>query len=50
MTMLASFLASIAIDTSMVSELVFSDVLSIAQTIGIIGTLASFSIRDTFDI
>jgi hypothetical protein len=40
MTMLASFLASIAIDTSMVSELVFSDVLSIAQTIGIIGTLA----------
>jgi hypothetical protein len=31
---------STEIDTSMVSEIVFSDVLSMAQTIGIIGTLA----------
>jgi hypothetical protein len=38
--MLASFLGSTEIDTSMVSEIVFSDVLSMAQTIGIIGTLA----------
>ena len=31
---------STEIDTPMVSEIVFSDVLSVAQTIGIIGTLA----------